>query len=116
MPSARFLALSMAMIGKISLNSCRLLWIFVADKIHLTMTKMLIMLNMLVNLFFTGVTLSVPATVIVYERDEIVEVCATLSAVEETGRNFNFALATSDGTGQSAGENYIVINIAKEIL
>ncbi len=44
-------------------------------------------------------TVSVPAMLSVGERDGIVQVCATLSAVEDTERDFIIALATSDGTG-----------------
>ena len=33
------------------------------------------------------------------EGDGIVQVCATLSAVEATERDFTITLATSDGTG-----------------
>ncbi len=42
---------------------------------------------------------SVPAMLRVGEGDGMVRVCATLSAVEDTERNFTVALATTDGTG-----------------
>ena len=48
------------------------------------------------------VTVSIPETVSVGEEDETmaVQVCATLSAVEETERDFIITLATSDGMGE----------------
>ena len=51
---------------------------------------------------FADVTVSVPAMVSVGEGDGMVQVCATLSAVEETERDFNVTLSTSnvDGTGE----------------
>ena len=45
------------------------------------------------------VTVSVPATITIHEGDGIVQVCATLCAVENTERDFTITLATSDGTG-----------------
>ncbi len=42
---------------------------------------------------------SVPSMLIVGEGDEMVQVCATLSSMEATERNFTITLATSDGTG-----------------
>ncbi len=47
----------------------------------------------------TDVAVSVPAMLSVGEGDGIVQVCATLSAMEDTERNFTITLATSDGTG-----------------
>jgi hypothetical protein len=48
---------------------------------------------------FTVVTVSVPATMSVGEGDGMVQVCATLSAVNDTEREFSITLATGDGTG-----------------
>ena len=45
-------------------------------------------------------TVSIPAVVSVGEEDGMVQVCATLSAVEDTERDFTITLATSDGTGE----------------
>ena len=45
------------------------------------------------------VTVSVPAMLSVGEGDGMVQVCATLSAVEETERNFTITLTNSDDTG-----------------
>ena len=45
-------------------------------------------------------TVSIPDMVSVGEEDGMVQVCATLSAVEDTERNFTITLATSDGTGE----------------
>ena len=42
---------------------------------------------------------SVPATVSVDEADGVVTVCAILSVVEATERNFTITLSTDDGTG-----------------
>ena len=42
---------------------------------------------------------AVPAMVSVGEGDGMVQVCATLSAVEDTERDFTITLTTSDGTG-----------------
>ena len=44
-------------------------------------------------------TVSIPDTESVGEEDGMVQVCATLSAVEDTERTFTITLATSDGTG-----------------
>ncbi len=48
---------------------------------------------------FVDVTVSVPAMLSVGEGDELVQVCATLSVMEDTERDFTVTLATSDGTG-----------------
>ena len=55
----------------------------------------------LYNAFITpiGVTVSVPAMLRIDEGDGQVEVCATLSAAEDTERAFNITLLTSDDTG-----------------
>ena len=45
------------------------------------------------------VTVSVPAILSVDEGGGMVQVCATLSAMNDTRRNFSITLATSDGTG-----------------
>ena len=42
---------------------------------------------------------SIPDVVSVGEEDGMVQVCATLSAVNDTERNFAITLATSDDTG-----------------
>ena len=47
----------------------------------------------------TDVTVSVPAMVSVGEADGMVTVCATLTAMEATERDFTITLATEDGTG-----------------
>ncbi len=47
----------------------------------------------------TDVTVSVPAMLNIGEGGGMVQVCVTLSAVEDTERNFAISLATSDGTG-----------------
>ncbi len=44
-------------------------------------------------------TVSVPAMLSVGEGDGMVQVCGTLSAIEDTERNFTITLATSNGTG-----------------
>ncbi len=44
-------------------------------------------------------TVSVPAMLSVNEGDGMVQVCATLSAAEDTERNFTVTLTTSDGIG-----------------
>ena len=49
--------------------------------------------------YSADVSVSVPAMVSVGEGDGMVQVCATLSAVEDTERDFTITLATSDGTG-----------------
>ena len=46
------------------------------------------------------VTVSVLPMVSVGEEDKIMEVCATLSAVEDTERDFTITLAASNGTGK----------------
>ncbi len=51
------------------------------------------------NVMSTDVTVSVPAMLNVSEGGGLVQVCVTLSAVEDTERNFTVSLATSDGTG-----------------
>ena len=48
---------------------------------------------------FLDVNVSVPAMLSVGEGDGVVQVCATLSAAEETEKNFTVTLVTSDGTG-----------------
>jgi hypothetical protein len=47
------------------------------------------------------VTVSVPTTMSVNEEDGMVQVCASLSAVNDTERNFTITLATGDGTGMA---------------
>ncbi len=47
----------------------------------------------------TDVTVSLPAIMSVGEGDGMVQVCATLSAVEDTERDVAITLATSDNTG-----------------
>ena len=44
-------------------------------------------------------TVSVPATISSDEGDGMVQVCATLSAMEDTQRDFTITLGTSDDTG-----------------
>ena len=44
--------------------------------------------------------MSIPSMVSVGEEDGMVQVCATLSAVEDTERDFAITLATNDGTGE----------------
>ncbi len=44
-------------------------------------------------------TVSVPAMLIINEGDGLVRVCATLSAVEDTEREFTITLATTNRTG-----------------
>ena len=46
------------------------------------------------------VTVSVPAIVSVGEEDGMVQVCAYLSAMEETQRDFTIILATSNSAGK----------------
>ena len=46
-------------------------------------------------------SVSVPAMVSAGEEDGMVQVCATLSAVEDTEKNFTIFLSTSDGTGEN---------------
>ncbi len=48
----------------------------------------------------TDVTVSVQAMLSVGEGDGMVQVCAALSAVEDTERNLTIALVTSDSTGR----------------
>ena len=52
-------------------------------------------------------TVSLPTTISIGEGEGIVEVCVTLSAMEDTERNFDIALATKDDTGIEQG----IINI-----
>ncbi len=47
----------------------------------------------------TDAHVSIPTMLSVGEGDGIVQVCATLSTVEDTERNFTITLATSDSTG-----------------
>lgn len=49
----------------------------------------------------TDVMVSVPAMISVHERNGVVEVCASLHAIEETERIFTVTLATNDGTGRN---------------
>ncbi len=49
--------------------------------------------------YHLDVTVSVPAMLTVGEGDGMVQVCATLSAIEDTERNFTLTLSTNDGTG-----------------
>ena len=51
-------------------------------------------------LFYVDVTLSVPVMTYVDEGDGLVQICATLSAIESIERNFTVALATTSGTGK----------------
>ena len=44
--------------------------------------------------------MSIPMSLEVGEGDGLVQVCATLSAVEATERNFMVTLMTTDGTGK----------------
>ncbi len=55
------------------------------------------------NLVYADVTVFVPSMLIVNEEDGMVQVCATLSAVQITERNFTITLATSNGTGRWRG-------------
>ena len=48
----------------------------------------------------TAVTVSFPATESVGEEDGMVQVCATLSAVVKTEREFTITLATSNDSGK----------------
>ena len=50
-------------------------------------------------LFSVDITVSIPAMVSVDEEDGMVQVCATLSALDDTERDFTIMLATADGTG-----------------
>ena len=52
-------------------------------------------------------SVSVPAMVSVDEGDGMVQVCAALSAVEDTERDFSVTLATSDGTGSLKYDHHI---------
>jgi tellurite resistance protein len=47
-----------------------------------------------------GVTVSLDGDMSVSEDAATVQVCATLSAIEPTERDFNITVATSDGTGK----------------
>ena len=51
-------------------------------------------------LSFLVVIVSVPVLVNVNEGVGMVEVCAVLSATEDTERNFSISLATTDNTGK----------------
>jgi hypothetical protein len=51
------------------------------------------------TLIDAGVTVSVPAMMSVSEGDGMVQVCATLSAMNDTEREFSITLATGDGSG-----------------
>ena len=48
------------------------------------------------------VTVSLPTMVSVSEDDEAVSVCASLTAVENTQRDFTVTVTTSDGSGTPA--------------
>ncbi len=56
---------------------------------------------MLVRILYlhADVIVSVPAMLTVGEEDEMVQVCVTLSVVEDTERDLNMTLTTSDGIG-----------------
>jgi hypothetical protein len=57
----------------------------------------------------TVVTVSVPAMMSVGEGDGMVQVCATLSAVNDTEREFSITFATGDGTGKVYSHGLIVV-------
>ena len=50
-------------------------------------------------LFCTDVTVSIQAVRSIFEGDEMVQVCAVLSADANTERNFTITLTTADYTG-----------------
>ena len=52
------------------------------------------------------VIVSVPGMVTVGEGDEQVQVCATLSSIENTDRDFSFSFSTTDNTGASSNFRY----------
>ena len=45
-------------------------------------------------------TVHIPSSVMVGEGDGLVQICATLSAIDPTERNFTTTLMTTDGTGK----------------
>ena len=52
------------------------------------------------SVFHVDVIVSIPVMVRVNEEDEMVQVCAVLTSVENTERNFTITLATKDATGE----------------
>ena len=69
------------------------LWIMIVRVVHVCSDISVV--------FFLDVSVSVPAMVSVGEGDGMVQVCATLSAVEDTERNLTITVSTSDGTGEN---------------
>ena len=59
----------------------------------------LVSLSKILNVFPTEVEVSLPVMVSVNEEKEDVQVCATLSAMAITQRDFTIQLFTIDGTG-----------------
>ena len=57
---------------------------------------------MSLNVVHTDVMVSVPTTAIISEGNGMVEVCAILSAMEATERDFTVTLATNNDTGLPA--------------
>ena len=51
----------------------------------------------MILLSFLDITVSIPAVVSVGEEDRMVQVCATLSALNDTERDFTISLATTGG-------------------
>ena len=50
-------------------------------------------------LYYADVLVSIPSSKKISEGDGIVQVCATLTALENTERNFTVTLTTSNDTG-----------------
>jgi hypothetical protein len=57
------------------------------------------LLHLLRMSYSAVVTVSIPAMMSVGEGDGMVQVCATLSAVDDTERNVTITLATGEDTG-----------------
>ena len=52
-----------------------------------------------ITIFFADVLVFVPTMLSIGEEDEMVQVCAILSALEDTEKDFIVTLATNDDTG-----------------
>ena len=52
------------------------------------------------NIYSVDVSVSLPAMISVGESGGMMEVCATLSAMEDTQRNFTILLVAEDDTGK----------------
>ena len=63
----------------------------------------------LLFLFATDVGVSIPISMEIGEGDGLVQVCATLSAIEATERNLSVRLMTINGTGRRKYTSLVLI-------